>query len=269
MADSITEFKLPLSGKLALITGASRGIGEGIAFELARRGASVILAYSSPDSTPKIESLIQKIQSLPHKPTAYPVRADLTSPTGPQDIISSLVAWSESQNQKKLQLDILINNAGLQLVKPVGNITADNYHKIYNLNVLAPLLLTQAALPHLNPAGHNRIINIGSVAARGGFKDLSLYCSSKAALEGLTRCWAAELGGDGTTVNCVNPGPVQSEMLDGIPREIVEMQRKNTPVEQRIGTVGEVSKIVAGLAGEDGGWVSGQVISASGGWAMY
>lgn len=88
-------------------------------------------------------------------------------------------------------------------------------------------------------------------------------------MEGLTRSWAGELGVDGTTVNAVAPGPVQSEMLDTIPKEIVEMQKANTPVGKRVGTSKEISDVVSWLASEESSWVSGQVINASGGWTMY
>jgi 3-oxoacyl-[acyl-carrier protein] reductase len=127
--------------------------------------------------------------------------------------------------------------------------------------------MTQAVLPHLPAAG--RVINISSVGARCGFPGLSVYCSSKAAIEGLTRCWAAELGENGTTVNCVNPGPVQTELIENIPKDIVEEQKANTPIKKGLGTVDDVAKIACWLAGEDSRWITGQVISASGGWAIY
>lgn len=88
-------------------------------------------------------------------------------------------------------------------------------------------------------------------------------------MEGLTRCWAAELGKNGTTVNAVNPGPVQSEMLDNIPKDIVDMQKAQTPLQNRVGTVEEVAAVVCWLSGEDSRWVTGQTINASGGWTMY
>lgn len=111
----------------------------------------------------------------------------------------------------------------------------------------------------------SRIINISSVGGRAGFPNLSLYTSSKAALEGLSRSWAAELRAAGTTVNTVAPGPVQSEMLDFIPEEIVQMQKASTPVEKLVGTPYEVSNVVYWLASEESAWVSGQTISVSGG----
>jgi 3-oxoacyl-[acyl-carrier protein] reductase len=150
----------------------------------------------------------------------------------------------------------------------LGEIEVADYDKVYNLNVRGTIFVTQTLLPRF-AAANNRIVNIGSVGGRCGFAQLSLYCSSKAALEGLTRCWAAELGSNGTTVNQVNPGPVQSEMLDNIPKKIVDMQKGQTPVQNRLGTVEEVAKVVAWLASPENSWISGQVISASGGFAMY
>lgn len=191
----------------------------------------------------------------------HAIKADLSTVEGPTEFINGLRQWAGDF----LKLDILVNNAGLERVKPLGRIEVEDYEAVYNLNVRGAILLTQAILPLLNP--NSRIINLTSVGARAGFKELSLYCSSKAAVEGLTRCWAAELGVNGTTVNAVGPGPVQSEMLDNIPADIVKRQKETTPVGNRLGTVEEVSNIVAWLAGPSSSWVTGQVISASGGWA--
>ncbi|KAI1321678.1 3-ketoacyl-acyl carrier protein reductase [Xylariaceae sp. FL0255] len=260
----MTDYALPLSGKLAVVTGGSRGIGEGIAVELAQRGASVVITYVSSKSDTKAREICTRIQALPHKPRAYAIRAAPSGLDGAAQIKSELLTWN---GQKPLTIDILVNNAGLESVKSLSEVTLEDYDAVYNINVRGVILLTQALLPHF--AANGRIVNIGSVGGRAAFKNLSVYCSSKAALEGLTRCWAAELGGNGTTVNCVNPGPVQTEMLDNIPKDIVDMQKATTPLENRIGTVQEVANVVAGLAGRDGAWITGQVISATGGWAVY
>ena len=226
-----------------------------------------MLTYTSDSSAKLVDDLIAKINSmnLPSSPKTTPCKVDLSNPDGPNQIISTLNTWLGPGSH----IDILVNNAAVEVVKPLGQISIPDYEKVYNLNIRGPILLTQALLPRLNPAGNNRIINIGSVGARCGFASLGLYCSSKAALEGLTRCWAAELGGDGTTVNQVNPGPVQSEMLDNIPKEIVDMQKKQTPLQNRLGTVEEIARIVAWLASEESSWITGQVLSASGGLELY
>lgn len=276
------QTSLHLLGKTAIVTGASRGLGAGMALRLARDGANVsllrrffdvpmehhsnhenqvILGYTSESSASKVAKLKEQIEALPHSPTAHGVRANLAEPEGPKTLVDEALQWSSNA-----KIDILVNNAGVEAVKSLAELTIADYDRVYNTNVRGTLLVTQAVLPHL-PA-KARIINITSVGARSGFKDLSLYISSKAAVEGLTRAWAAELGGNGTTVNAVAPGPVQSDMLDNIPAEIKELQKKTTPVEGRFGTVEEVADIVAWLAGPASAWVSGQCINASGGWQM-
>ncbi|KAL0944699.1 3-ketoacyl-acyl carrier protein reductase [Colletotrichum truncatum] len=258
---------MSLQGKIAVVSGASRGLGAGMALDLAQQGASVMLLYTSDSSASKVDALVTKITSLPHSPRAASCKADLSSLSAPDAVLSALDTWLGAEGK----IDILINNAGTEINAPLGAITPESFAKVYDVNVRAPLLLTQALLPRLSTAGGAaaRIINISSVGGRFGFPGMGLYCSSKAALEGLTRCWARELGGNGTTVNCVAPGPVQSDMLDNIPAELVAMQKAQTPVQNRLGTTEEVARIVTWLAGPEASWVSGQVISASGGWAMY
>lgn len=258
-----SERPLTLKGKLAIVTGASRGLGADMAWNLACRGANVCLTYVSARSATAVEGLAAKIQALPHKPYAYVCRADVSTVEGPQQIIDQLL----EATGHKLAVNILVNNAGVERVKSLAELSVDDYDTVFNLNVRGVILMTQAVLPYLQPKG--RVINISSVGARQGFKNLGLYCASKAAVEGLTRVWAAELGHNGTTVNAVNPGPVQTELLDNIPKEIIDMQKQLTAVENRLGLPQEVSDIVSWLAGDESGWVSGQAISASGGYAMY
>ncbi|TVY84683.1 Dehydrogenase [Lachnellula suecica] len=238
---------LPLKGKTAIVTGASRGLGAGMAYELAQRGADVVLTYTSPSSSSLASVLEEKISQLPHKPSTLSVMADLTKVDSPAEIVNSLKSWRSGD----LKIDILVNNAGIEKVKALGEITPEDFSQVYDLNVRGALFMTQAILPYLQSQG--RIINISSVGSRSGFSNVGLYCSSKAALEGLTRCWAAELGGNGTTVNAVNPGPVESDMLKRIPKEIVQKQKADTPIEKRLGTVEEVANVVAWLAGSDSG----------------
>ncbi|RWQ99781.1 hypothetical protein C8Q69DRAFT_512460 [Paecilomyces variotii] len=148
-----------------------------------------------------------------------------TTPISPGEIVSATLSAFGPH------IDILINNAGYEIETPITKITAEDF-SYWFLTSVAP----------------GRIINIGSVAARHGFKNYSAYCSSKAALEGLTRVLAAELRDEGHMVNMVHPGPVRTVMLDEIPQWLVEWQRESTAVEHRLGTLDDVVQIVAFLA---------------------
>lgn len=231
-----------------------------MALDLAKRGAKVVVTYTSESSKGKVDDLVAEVEKIDNPSKAISVRADLNDLDSPSTIIKGTVDAFGG-------IDILINNAGVELAERLEDITPGAFSTVYNVNIRAPMLLTQAAIPHLH--ANSRIINISSVAARCGFSGFSAYCSSKAALEGLTRCWAAELGHNGTTVNAVAPGPVQSDMLDNIPDEIKIPQRDSTPVQKRFGTQEEVAAIASWLASPEASWTTGQTISASGGWSMY
>jgi 3-oxoacyl-[acyl-carrier protein] reductase len=163
-------------------------------------------------------------------------------------------------------IDILVNNAAVDKFKAFSELTIDDYSAVFDVNVRAVFLMSQAVMPHLRKPG--RIINISSVGARCGINTASLYSATKGAVEGMTRSLATELGLAGHTVNAVEPGPVESEMLDTVPPEIVELQKKTTPVGNRIGKGNDIAPVVAWLAQEDASWISGQTISASGGYTM-
>ena len=220
------------------------------------------MTYTSPSSEPSVKKLLEKISSLESHREAHSIRADLRDPTAPALIVKQTI---EALGPR---IDILVNNAGCELVRSAADVTASDFAQVYDLNVRAVALMTAATIPFLPPSG-GRIINLGSVGGRGGFKDFSLYCSSKAAVEGLTRCYAAELGANGHTVNTVCPGPVPTDMLSGIPKEVIENQLKNTPFENRLGSTDDIAQVVAFLAEEGSRWVTGQTISASGGNCMW
>lgn len=219
------------------------------------------MTFTSPSSEKSVDELLERVEQLQNGSAGAKVQADLRQVDAPRKILSA------TRSAFGDHIDILVNNAGCELVKGLGDISVDDFSYVYDLNVRAVLLLSQEILPYLRSPG--RIINVSSVGARLGFKELSLYCSSKAAVEGMTRCFAAELGHRGHTVNAVNPGPVQTDVLDGIPQEIVEMQKKSTPVENRLGTTDDIAQIVGFLSEESSRWITGQAISASGGFSMY
>lgn len=252
-----------LLGKVAIVTGAARGIGASIALNLAKRGANVCITYTSASSESKTEELITQIQRLGNGVRMVAVRADAAEEKSPARIVEETVKAFGNH------IDIVVNNAATEIHSELSKITKEDFDRVYHINVLHPLLLTQAVMPYLRTPA--RIINISSVGARVGIPQLSLYTSSKAALEGLTRALAAELGEtfEGTTVNAIAPGPIVSEMLDDIPEKVKNAQRDATPVAKRFGEPQEVANTVAWLASPESSWVSGQVLNVSGGWTMY
>ncbi|KAJ4348393.1 uncharacterized protein N0V89_009767 [Didymosphaeria variabile] len=218
-----------LSGKVAIVTGSSRGIGAGIALELAKKGAKVTIVFTSPRSEAGAKEVASQIEQLNNGSRAIVVQENLREVDAPDRIVkATLGAFGP-------KIDVLVNNAGVLLSKSLQETTAEDFAAIFDVNVRAPLLMTKAVEPYLRAPG--RIINLSSVGARQGFESLAMYASSKAAIEGLTRGLAAELGHVGHTVNAVAPGPVESEMLDDVPQDLVEVQLKTTPVEHRHGTV--------------------------------
>lgn len=213
------------------------------------------------------EELASRIRSLPHSPSVLKLRIDIATTQGPSEIIEELKAW---RAPSPLMIDILVNNAGIAPPALLGDITADHFASTIGTNLQGPLLMIQAAAAYL--ASPARIINISSIAARQHFRGLTVYAASKAGLEAVTRHLAHELGGDGTTVNCVTPGAVESELLRETDKKIpgiVDSICANTPLQHRVGTAEEFAAVVAWLCRAEAGWMTGQTISASGGQAMY
>lgn len=250
-----------LAGKVAIVTGASRGIGAVVAVDLAKRGASVCITYVSESSKAKCEALALEVSKLSNRTELIFVQADVSEEGSAPRVVQTAVEALGGH------VDILVNNAAVVVDRAISETTKDDFDRVFHTNVLGPLLMTKALLPHLRTPG--RIINVSSVGARVGYAKLALYSSSKAGLEGLTRSFAAELGDQGTTVNAIAPGPVQSDMLDQIPDSIKIPQREATAVQKRFGEAQEIANAVAYLAGPDSSWVSGQVLNLSGGWTMY
>lgn len=195
------------------------------------------------------------------------IRIDIATSTGPLEIIQEIKAWREPH---PLVIDILVNNAGIAPPAALGEITMDHFSSIMATNLQGPLFMIQAAAPYLSSP--SRIINISSIASRQFFQGLTVYAASKAGLEAVTRHLAHEFGGNGTTVNCVTPGAVESELLHETDKKIpgiIDSICASTPLQHRIGTAEEFAAIVAWLCRAEAGWITGQTISASGGQAMY
>ena len=188
-----------LSGKIAIVTGASKGIGLSIAKYLAAEGASVVINYAS--SREGAEKVVGDITAGGGK--AIAVQANVASKAE----IERLFAKSKEEFG---QLDILVNNAGIYEIAPLGQITEEHFHRLFNLNVLGLILTTQEALNHFGPEGGN-IINVSSIVSTRSPVGTAVYNATKSAVDGLTRTFAKELGQRKIRVNSINPGPIETE----------------------------------------------------------
>lgn len=243
-----------LAGKVAVVTGASKGIGAAIAQELAKDGASVIVNYAS--SAPGAEATVAKIKAGGGKAKA--VRADVSKPAEAKQLVDAAVSEFG-------RLDILVNNAGVYEFLPLEQITEAHFDRMFDLNVRGLLFATQAAAGAIGDHG-GAIINIGSMASQAPLPGGSVYSATKAALDAITKSLATELGPKKVLVNAVLPGPVETEGLQsmGGDDQFVAQLVKQTPL-GRIGKPRDIASVVSFLASEDAGWITGQVIPVAGG----
>ncbi|KAA8651937.1 hypothetical protein EYZ11_009771 [Aspergillus tanneri] len=221
---------MSLVGKIAIVTGASRGIGASIALELARQGAKVALTYSSPESESAVDEVLSQIASLCHGQGAIKVLADLRDSKAADKILYATLRAFPTADTK---INILVNNAGVSHSEALVNTSPDEISSVFNINVHGTILMAKSVIPHLRSPG--RIINISSIAARRGAPGYSIYIASKAAVEGFTRALACELGPEGHTVNAIEPGLVETRMLtDTVPKGLLEYVKMSTPLGQSL-----------------------------------
>jgi 3-oxoacyl-[acyl-carrier protein] reductase len=245
-----------LSGKVAVVTGASKGIGASIAKALAAEGASVVVNYSSSKS--EGEKVAKDISGNGAKAVA--LQANLSK----RDEIERLFADSRKAFGR---LDILVNNAGIYEFAPLENVTEENFHKQFNLNVLGLLLASQAAARQFDGNGGS-IINISSIVSTLGVPGGSIYSGTKGAVDAITRSLAAELAPKRIRVNAIRPGMVETEgthsggILESDMRKQVEAQ---TPL-GRIGKPQDIASMAVFLATDDSSWITGETLLISGGY---
>ena len=244
-----------LTGKIAVVTGASKGIGAGIAKELAAQGATVVVNYAS--SKEGAEKVVTDIVAAGGKAVA------IGGSVAKSAEIEALFAGVKQQFGK---VDILVNNAGVYSFSPLELITEEEIDRIYGTNVKGLLLTTKAA-GALFPAEGGSIINIGSVVSEIAPPASSIYSSTKGAVDVITRVLAKELGPKKIRVNAVNPGLTATEgtQTAGIAGSDFETDAvKNTPL-GRVGKPQDIASVVAFLASDDAGWVTGALLQAGGG----
>jgi len=244
-----------LENKVAIVTGSSNGIGAGIVKHLAAEGASVVVNYASnkEDADKVVEDIVSKGGK------AIAVKADVTK----QASIDHLFAETLSAFGK---LDILVNNAGSGVSVPIENITEELFHRHFDFNVLSLVLASKKAVEYFGENGGN-IINLSSMGSRNPHPNFSLYSATKAAIDAITKSLAKELGARRIRVNSLAPGPVDTPSSRAAGFIGSDMQKRTeglTPL-GRIGTPDDIGKVAAFLASDDAGWITGEVLFATGG----
>lgn len=243
-----------LDGKVALVTGGSRGIGAAVVSRLADDGADVAFTYQR--NADRAGEVVERVKTIGRR--AMAVRADSADAAVVKDAVDHVAGEFG-------RLDILVNNAGVFLIAPLEDLGLDEFERTVAVNVRAPFVAAKAAAAHMQDGG--RIISIGSNAAqRMVFSGFTLYAMSKSALIGLTKALGRELGPRGITVNLINPGPTDTELspADSPDADMI----KGFTALQRYGTPDEIAGAVAYLAGPDGRYVTGATINIDGGFTI-
>jgi 3-oxoacyl-[acyl-carrier protein] reductase len=254
-----------LDNKVALITGAGRGIGAGIALELARRGCDVAVNYSS--SAASAEKVVKEIEGLGQK--AIAIKADITDP-------AQITKMFQTAKDTFGHIDFVVSNSGREAFYPVGTVTPEQYDHVFALNTRAQFFVAQEAYNFCEEYG--RIVLMSSVAATmKGVKNHALYAGSKAAVEGFTRSFAADCGCKKITVNAIAPGGVKTDMYtenawhytpgaDPSTEEAkLDAGLANFCPLGRVGLPVDIGRCVAFLCSQDGEWVNGQILGLTGG----
>jgi 3-oxoacyl-[acyl-carrier protein] reductase len=243
-----------LTGKVAVVTGASKGIGAGIAKALAAEGAAVVVNYAS--SKAGADKVVDAITAAGGKAVA--VGGDVSKAAEAQGIIDAAI-------KNYGRLDILVNNSGVYEFAPLEAVTEENFHKTFNINVLGAILVTQAAVKHLGEGAS--IINIGSGVSRLTPPNSTVYTASKGALDAVTGVLSRELGPKKIRVNAINPGIIETEGTHTggfLGSEFEKAFIANAPL-GRIGKVGDIAPIAVFLASDESGYLTGEQLLVTGG----
>jgi 3-oxoacyl-[acyl-carrier protein] reductase len=241
-----------LAGKVAVVTGASKGIGGAIARALAAEGAAVVVNYAS--SKAGADAVVDAVVSAGGK--AIAVQADVSRPDQTKGLIEAAITAFG-------RLDVLVNNSGIYEMSPIEAVTEEQYRKLFDVNVLGVLLTTQAAVEHLGEGGS--IVNISSNVTTGMWPQLALYAGTKGAVDVITGVLAKELGPRNIRVNAINPGLVETEGSDaGLSPQYKDFIVAQTPL-GRAGRPDDIAALAVFLASDEARWLTGEKLLATGG----
>lgn len=243
-----------LTGKVAVVTGASKGIGAGIAKALAAEGASVVVNYAS--SKAGADQVVADIVKAGGKAVA--VGGDVSKAADAQGIVAAAVKTYG-------RLDVLVNNSGVYEFGAIEAITEESFHRLFNVNVLGPILVTQAAVKHLGEGGS--VINVGSGISRLKPAGTAVYTATKGALDMITGVLGKELGARKIRVNSINPGIVETEGTHSagfVGSDFEKGLVSQTPL-GRVGQPGDIAAVAVFLASDESRWLTGELLVASGG----
>jgi 3-oxoacyl-[acyl-carrier protein] reductase len=247
-----------LTGKTAVVTGASKGIGASIAEHLAAEGAEVVVNYASSKSG--ADAVVKRIVEKGGK--AIAVQADVSKPAD----IERLFAETRKAYNK---VDVLVNNAGIYEFSPLENVTPEHFHKHFDLNVLGLLLTTREAAKLMNGNGGS-VINISSIVGQMPVETASVYSATKAAVDAITVALSKELGPRKIRVNSLNPGMVETEgfRTAGLSESDLRKQVEATTPLGRIAQPEDIARTAVFFASDDAGWVTGQTLVLAGGYRL-
>jgi 3-oxoacyl-[acyl-carrier protein] reductase len=246
-----------LDGRVALVTGASRGFGRAIALAFAREGARIAVNYLS--SREAADDVVAEAGRMGAE--AFALRGDVAHEPDARSLVAATL-------DRCGRLDILVNNAGIMVRGPLLDVPGDAYRRMLDVNVTGTVQCTRYALPPMIERGHGRIINLSTQLAQravggGGF---AAYAATKGAIESLTRALASEVGCHGITVNAIAPGGIETDMSKDVMTPEYKTRRLAELPLRRFGSVEDVAYCAVVLAADEAGYLTGQILHPSGGW---
>ena len=246
---------MTLSGRVALITGSSSGIGRAVALAMAAAGADIVVNHPTAAEAAAAEEVAERIRALGRR--AIVSQADVSDAAAVESMVATAMAMSS-------RIDILVNNAGIAVAGAAHEMPVDLWDRVIAVHLRGTFLVTRAVLPHMYASGYGRIINTASQLAYKGAPGFSAYTAAKGGILSFTRSVALEIGARDITINCIAPGATRTPILDDVPPTLLEEIRRSIPL-GRIAEVADIAPSFVFLAGDGARHYQGQCLSPNGG----